>query len=236
MEMTPEQYDAWYDTPRGQWIGATEFRRLLSALRLEAGESVLDVGCGTGYFTRQLAVADLSTTGIDLDAASVEVARSRQAGNEIYLTGDAHSLPFADRHFDHAIAMTSFCFIEDQARALRELTRVARRRVALGLLNRDSLLYLRKGRHGGQGGYRGAHWHTPAEARRLFQRAGMANVTLRSAIYLHDGSPFARLFEHLVPARLLLGAFLLAVADVPAVTSTMSSAAAHRSRPRATSA
>ncbi|HEY9197835.1 MAG TPA: class I SAM-dependent methyltransferase [Gammaproteobacteria bacterium] len=220
--MTPVQYDAWYDTPRGQWIGANEFRRLLAALQVEAGASVLDAGCGTGYFTRQLADADLPATGIDPDAASVEFARSRQAGHETYLTGDAHTLPFADRHFDHAIAMTSFCFIEDQAAALRELARVTRCRVALGLLNRNSLLYLRKGRHGGQGGYRGAHWHTPAEARRLFQQAGMPNVTLRSAIYLHDGSPFARLFEHLVPARLLLGAFLLAVADVPAVTSTTS--------------
>lgn len=56
--MTPEQYDAWYDTSRGCWIGETEYQLIRRLLDPHPGESLLDVGCGTGWFTRA-AVADL---------------------------------------------------------------------------------------------------------------------------------------------------------------------------------
>jgi len=55
--MTPAEYDAWYDSPRGRWIGETEFRLLQRLLALRPGETLLDVGCGSGWFTRRFAAA-----------------------------------------------------------------------------------------------------------------------------------------------------------------------------------
>ncbi|HXF68101.1 MAG TPA: class I SAM-dependent methyltransferase, partial [Burkholderiales bacterium] len=145
--MQAEQYDAWYRTARGRWIGDTEFRLLLQALRLAPGETVLDVGCGTGYFTRRLArEARAAVAGVDPDLERLRYARAHAAGAEVYLAGRAERLPFAARSFDCAIAVTSLCFIEAQRAALAEILRIARRRVAIGLLNRTSLLYLQKGR------------------------------------------------------------------------------------------
>lgn len=209
--MRPEQYDAWYRTARGRWIGETESHLLLAQLGPRPGESILDVGCGTGYFTRSLARAAARVTGIDADAAAIEYARRYAAADEHYLIGDARALPFPDRHFDYAVAMTSLCFIAEEAQALSEMARVARRGIALGLLNRRSLLYRQKGRRGGRGAYRGARWHTPGEARRLLAQAGLSAVTLRSAVFLPGAGVIARILEAGVPHRTLFGGFLLAV-------------------------
>jgi ubiquinone/menaquinone biosynthesis C-methylase UbiE len=127
------------------------------------------------------------------------------------MVGDAQALPFADARFDYAVAITSLCFIADQVRALRELARVTRSRVALGLLNRRSVLYRRKA---GRGAYRGAHWHTAREARELFAQCGMPDVTLRFAIYLPRGGWLAERVESIMPGVAPLGGFMLAVADV----------------------
>lgn len=213
--MHPEQYDAWYRSARGRWIGEIEFRMLLGALRLAPGETVLDVGCGTGYFTRRLArETRAAVAGVDPDLDRLRYARTHAAGGEVYLAGRAERLPFAAGSFDCAIAVTSLCFIEAQRAALAEILRVARRRIAIGLLNRMSLLYLQKGRRGGSGGYRGARWHTPDEARALFEGLPARNLTLSSAVALPAGGVLARGLERILPRGCLCGAFLLAAADI----------------------
>jgi hypothetical protein len=42
--MTPADYDAWYDTPRGRWIGETEFSLLHHLLAPQPGETLLENG------------------------------------------------------------------------------------------------------------------------------------------------------------------------------------------------
>ena len=161
--VTPGQYDAWYDTPRGRWIGSTEWALLRSALELQAGNSVLDVGCGTGWFTRRAAAEGARVAGLDLDESALEFARQRGPGPLEFVRGDATGLPFEDRSFDKVMSVTALCFVPQWPRAIAEIVRVCCRRFALGLLNRKSVLWLQKGRGGGLGAYRDAHWHTTAE-------------------------------------------------------------------------
>src|SRR5262245_43837964 len=52
-----------------------------------AGERCLDLGCGTGAFTRRLRIFDLSLQGMDISPKSVELA-NRTATSESYLCGD----------------------------------------------------------------------------------------------------------------------------------------------------
>lgn len=47
--MKPADYDAWYDTPRGRWIGETEYALAARMLTAQPDDSLLDVGCGKGH-------------------------------------------------------------------------------------------------------------------------------------------------------------------------------------------
>ena len=213
---TAEDYDAWYRTPRGAWIGDVEFGALRRALATRPGERVLDVGCGTGYFTRRLAAeCALDVVGVDPNRAWLDFAQARAAGREHYCAGRAEALPFSDASFERTVSVTALCFVADPNRALAEIVRVTRTRVVLGLLHRRSLLYVNKGRGGGAGAYRGAHWHTQREVRQLFAGLPIAGLTMATAVLLPGGGRAARAAEP-AAAWLPVGAFLVVAADVRA--------------------
>ncbi len=206
--VNPARYEAWYHTPRGRWIGDTEFGLLMRLLQPAAGASLLDAGAGTGYFSRRFAGAGLSVTGLDPDPAAIAYARERDARVR-YLQGTMTALPFADASCDYCAAITSLCFVPEPAAALRELWRVCRHGVVLGLLNRPSLLYRRK--HG-RDGYRGARWDNAAQVRAWARALAPPprGLQLRYAVFLPGGSGMARVVERLLPAPAPVGAFLAA--------------------------
>src|SRR5436189_5192562 len=71
--------------------------------RLEAGQRLLDVGCGPGTITVDLAhrVAPGEVVGVDASAAVLEEARRLEApGNVSFATGDVYGLGFDDESFD----------------------------------------------------------------------------------------------------------------------------------------
>lgn len=207
--MTPSAYDAWYDRPQGRWIGDTEYRLMLRELGLPAAGRLLDIGCGTGWFTRRLAqLPGLEVTGLDISGETLEFARSRDA-RSFYVQADAQALPFADGSFDYCFSVAALCFATDWKKAVVECVRVTRKRFAIGLLNRHSLHWLDKGRHGGSGAYSGALWLSPGEFRNGLQGLAITGVRLRSAIFVPSGSGWARMVERLLPSHLPLGALMV---------------------------
>lgn len=203
-------YDAWYDSPRGRWIGATEYRLLSKELDLPSEGRILDVGCGTGWFTRQLsALPGQFVTGIDLNAEWLAFARNRDI-RSTYLQANALTLPFADNSFDHVLSVAALCFTTDWHKAVSEIVRVTRKRFAIGMLNRHSLLWRSKGRDGGSGAYRGA---PPEEFQDSLKTLPVSNVRRRSAIYLPSGSTTARTVERLLPGIVPWGGFMVLSGD-----------------------
>ena len=105
--------------------------RLAEALEPRAGERMLEVGPGTGYYT--LGVAETLGPGGRLDILDVQqemldhtmrAASRRGLGNLHPVRGDATALPYADASFDAAFLVTVLGEIPDQPAALRELRRV----------------------------------------------------------------------------------------------------------------
>ncbi len=206
------RYEAWYHTPRGAWIATQEAELMRLLMAPVAGDTLLDVGCGSGHFSHRFAVYGLRVTGLDPDAAMLAFARRQDRAID-YLIGTGQTLPFADAAFDYVTAITSLCFIADPEVALREMWRVSRKVVCLGLLNRHSLLYRRKA---GRGAYRGARWDTTAQVRQWArQLSPPPRLSVRSAVFVPSGGALARGIERLLPARLPWGGFLAVRLDKP---------------------
>jgi len=206
--MEVDVYDAWYHSSRGRWIGATEFALLMRLLPpvMDRQVNLLDVGCGTGYFTRHFSSSGMQACGLDPDEASINYAMKKAAGME-YLQGVAESLPFADNSFDYCSAVTSLCFVARPEKALQEMWRVAQGGVLLGLLNRQSLLYRQKQ---GRGAYRGARWDTLENIREWIKTLSPVPISMRSAtaVFFPGGGMLAQGLERLFPASLPWGSFL----------------------------
>lgn len=200
--MNPAEYESWYASQRGRWVGETEYALASHALAAHKGESLLDVGCGTGWFTRRAAADGLVTTGLDPNPAWLEYARSHSASDMKWIEGDARALPFNADSFDHVLSIAALCFVDGEQGAIAECVRVARKRVCIGWLNQDSLLYWQKGQGSGSGAYRGAHWRTASDVRALFEHLPIRNLTLQSAIFLPSGSRWAQVLEARVPSVL----------------------------------
>ena len=168
------RYEDWYAGP-GRHADRLERHLLGKLLRSFPGaRSVLEVGCGTGHFARWLAEQGLDTVGIDVSQRMLDEAR-RRSGGPRYLSGDALALPVADRSYDVAALITALEFLPDPCRALAEAARAARTGILLGVLNRWSLLALRR-RWSGAAMWRAARFFGPWELARLVRLAAGRRV------------------------------------------------------------
>jgi ubiquinone/menaquinone biosynthesis C-methylase UbiE len=94
---------------------------------VQPGDSVLDLGCGTGAVAAAVVALSSSNrvTGIDLAETYVAFAEAHHTGGQArFEVGDAQHLRFADRSFTRALSLLNLNFIPDPRKALHEMVRV----------------------------------------------------------------------------------------------------------------
>jgi SAM-dependent methyltransferase len=91
-------------------------------LRVSSTDHACDVGCGDGYYTRQLLGASGYAAGIDLDQQTMAMY-SWQGTNIGLVASPAETLPFKSRAFDVMIGVCAMEHFQDDMQALRELKR-----------------------------------------------------------------------------------------------------------------
>lgn len=120
---------------RGRGEDQTSIRAAyLDLLQIAPGERVLDVGCGTGVVTRDVARRVAPTgrvMGIDPSPVMLAVAREiaeREglAAQIEFRVGDARALPVEDAAFDVVLAITALSHTTNAEQAIPELLRAVR--------------------------------------------------------------------------------------------------------------
>jgi 2-polyprenyl-3-methyl-5-hydroxy-6-metoxy-1,4-benzoquinol methylase len=96
------EYERIYDKPERQ----ADLRALEARIRkMVAGRKVLELACGTGYWTDLIAPEAAQVTALDLNEEVLEIARSKKnAGKVTFLRGSAYEIPDLGRVHDALFA------------------------------------------------------------------------------------------------------------------------------------
>ncbi len=128
-EQTTAWYEDWFDSPyystlyqhRDESEAQRFVDRLLLGLNPPKGARMLDLGCGKGRFSRNLAKKGFEVTGLDLSKNSIQFARQYETANLSFFTHDMR-LPFRINYYDYIFSFfTSFGYFESDADHLRTL-------------------------------------------------------------------------------------------------------------------
>jgi SAM-dependent methyltransferase len=90
------------------------------------GQTVLDVGCGSGVLTEELAQRVGATNVAGVDPSPMLQASAERVPGADFRTGGAESLPWEDGSFDAALAQLVVHFMADPAAGVDEMARVTR--------------------------------------------------------------------------------------------------------------
>lgn len=117
-----------YERFMGRWSRdlALSFARFAG---VRDGDTVLDVGSGTGALAAAIAKVAPSSriVGIDPSAPYVAYAKSQDGSSHIHFeVGDAQQMRFGDATFDRALSLLVVNFIPDARKALSEMKRVTK--------------------------------------------------------------------------------------------------------------
>jgi SAM-dependent methyltransferase len=122
------QEELWGKRPK-DWASIQEatgnagYEHALQFLNIKPTETLLDVGCGSGFFSSLAHSKGADVTGIDASTPLIELAKERNAAIN-FLTGEMEDLPFADSAFDIVCGFNSIQYAESVRQALTEAKRV----------------------------------------------------------------------------------------------------------------
>jgi len=166
---------SWYDhRQRVELI----FDRLLAGFRF-AGVETLEVGCGTGLFSKEL--TERGAKLVSLDIGRNLVKRASQRADSLGVAANACELPFAHDSFDLVLSSECVEHTPDPFCAIREMCRVCRPGGTVCITTPNRLWYplLLVAQKSGLRQFEGVeNWIFAGQAVEQMKKAGMKNIVL----------------------------------------------------------
>jgi 2-polyprenyl-3-methyl-5-hydroxy-6-metoxy-1,4-benzoquinol methylase len=188
-----------------QFLISHKFHTALEVLGLDlAGRTVLELCCGSGMMSEELARRGARVTGIDLSTAAVARARERAQRYGFvaqFLVADAEQLPFPEQSFDVVAVHDGLHHLDDPYRAIREMARVTREGVlilepAQAALTRIAVQVGIAEDVEEAGNY--VYRLVPDRVAACLRQSGFGHVAWRRTLmyYPHEPFPWFRWFDH----------------------------------------
>jgi ubiquinone/menaquinone biosynthesis C-methylase UbiE len=164
---------------------------------LKPGMTVLELGCGTGYFTRELARSGAVVVAIDVSPELLEIARANcSEPNVQYRIENAYALSYDDAVFDSVLGSSILHHLEIE-KALRDIYRVLKPGGTIYFTEPNMLnpqIAIQKNvpwikRKFGDSPDETAFFRWPL--RRLLEQTGYRNVRIDPFDFLHPKTPVA---------------------------------------------
>jgi len=192
VSINPSAYDAWYGTPFGALCHRLERDALFSLSEPRRCEKVLDAGCGTGVYIKELLDRGIVPVGLDEDAGMLDFAARNGGHSSKLVRASIDNLPFKSLAFDKVISVCTLEFVVHPEAAVSEIARVLKRGgiLLLGFLNCNSewaRLRMEKAKSPSSV-WHGATFFCLAEITGIAEECGLRPKGFRSAVHFQPES------------------------------------------------
>jgi len=144
-EKIAQNYDKWYERGKGKYADNMEKDLFLKLINPYKGQTLLEIGSGTGHFSFWFHSLRLKVVGVDSSSAMLRVAKEKTKDNKIdFIKADAEELPFSSRSFDLVALVATLEFVNSPEKILKEAFRVAKKKIFLGVLAKWSFLAFKR--------------------------------------------------------------------------------------------
>jgi ubiquinone/menaquinone biosynthesis C-methylase UbiE len=132
------QGELWGKNPK-DWAliqestGNAGYKYVLDFLKFKSADKLLDVGCGSGFFSNLAHTKGINVVGIDASTPLIEQAKKRNSTIK-FLTGEMEELPFKDHTFDIVCAFNSIQYAESVKNAILECKRTLKEKGKLVIM------------------------------------------------------------------------------------------------------
>lgn len=116
----------WHERFQLQSSWTRDLRNFIfSKVNAQPGQSLLDIGVGTGALLDEYVGRGLKVTGLDLDLENCQFAKLHPSKSTIF-NADAHHLPFKEHQFDLSATHYVLLWVQDPTRVVAEMARVTK--------------------------------------------------------------------------------------------------------------